>query len=241
MYGGGLQGGMGGPATPPPQPITPPPMPMYQGGMQQPPPPNMAMGQPRPPMQPPMQQPPYGPPPNRSSTSPGLIIGIGCGALALIVVIVIVVFIVVASNHDEADPTPTTTSIYTPPTEDDSSPPTATSGGLVGVWEGTGYQPSAPSGHQNFTTEFALVYTHGTAKYDYNGAQPTCYTNLALLSGDENSSTVEYQETPMAGQERENCAPGYVRFIKSGSTVMRWEWRQNRSDAAASASGTVHN
>ncbi|MFB4303394.1 serine/threonine-protein kinase [Actinomadura sp. NTSP31] len=241
MQGGGMQGGMGGPATPPPQPITPPPMPMYQGGMQ-PPPPNMPIGQ-RPPMQPPMQPPPpptYGPPSGKSS-SPGPAIAIGCGVLALIVLIGVVVLVVIAANSDDdAGPSPTSTSIYTPPT-DDETPTTSARGGLVGVWDGTGYQPGAPSGHQNFTAKFALVYTYGTATYDYNGAQPTCYTKLSLLSGDESSSMVEYQETPMAGQERSNCAPGYVRFVAPGGSTMRWEWRENRSDPTASASGTVHN
>ncbi|MBD2895944.1 Serine/threonine-protein kinase PknD [Actinomadura sp. RB99] len=235
MQGAGVQGGMGGPATPPPQPITPPPMPMYQGGMQ-PPPPNMPMGQ-RPPVQGPMQPPmAYGPPPAKSS-SPGPAIAIGCGVLALIALIGVVVFVIIAANNsDDADPTPTS-SIYTPPTE--SSPTGSSQGGLVGVWNGDGYQPGAPAGHQNFKAEFALVYTHGTAKYDYGSVQPTCYTNLALLSGDETSSYVEYQETPMAGQKTENCAPGYVRFVNPGGSTMRWEWRQTRDAVSPSASGTV--
>jgi hypothetical protein len=244
MQGAGLQGGMGGPATPPPQPITPPPMPMYQGGMQQPPPPNM--GQPRPPMQPPMQphmqppmqQPPYGPPPRKSSAGP--IIAIGCGVLALIVIVVVVVIAIAAANSDNDDPTPTYTNTYTPPGGDESSPPSTSRGGLVGVWEGTGYQPGVAAGSRNFSAKFALVYTYGTATYDYSGSQPTCYTKLSLLSGDENSSMVEYQETPMAGQKTDECAPGYVRFVSPGGSTMRWEWRENRSDPTASASGIVH-
>ncbi|QKG20998.1 serine/threonine-protein kinase [Actinomadura verrucosospora] len=232
---GGAQGGMGGPASPPQQPITPPPMPMYQGGMQ-PPPPNMPIGQ-RPPVQQPMQQPPsYGPPPAKSN-SPALPIAIGCGVLALIAVIGVVVFVIIASSSDDnPDPLPTR-SIYTPSPDD--SPTGSTRGGLVGVWNGTGYQPSAPSGHQSFKAEFALVYTHGTAKYDYGNIQPTCYTNLTLLSGDETSTYVEYQETPMAGQQTKDCAAGYVRFVNPGGSSMRWEWRQVRSAVSPSAYGTV--
>lgn len=234
---GGMQGGMQGPTTPPPQPITPPPMAMYQGGVQGPatPPP-----QPRPPMQGPVPPGPgYGPP--KQSSSAGPIIAIGCGVLALIVVIVIVAIVVVAANSDddpEPDPFPPP-STYTP--SDTPTSRTTSRGGLLGVYEGDGNQPGARSGHTEFKVRFALLYTSGTARYTYpSGAQDNCYTRLSLLSGDEDSGKVEYRETPMAGMDEKECAPGYITFIPSASgSTLRWEWRMRQSDPTADAYGTV--
>ncbi|MEU5994458.1 serine/threonine-protein kinase [Spirillospora sp. NPDC047418] len=239
------QGAMGGPATPPPQPITPPPMPMYQGPGAPPPPP---MGQPHmaPPRmgQPGMGQPgmpmppgPGYPPPKRSSTGP--IIAIGCGALALIVILVVVVLAIIGANtEDDPDPYPTTypTSTYTPP-DDDTPTPRAT-GGLVGNFTGDGNQPGAGAGHTRFEVKFSLIYRTGVATYTYpSGAQDKCYTRLALLS--DSGGKVEYRETPMAGMDEKECAPGYITFTESSGDSMRWEWRQRQSDVSPGAYGTV--
>ncbi|MFE9103026.1 serine/threonine-protein kinase [Actinomadura geliboluensis] len=227
------QGAMAGPNTPPPQPITPPPMPMYQGAPPQPPRPQMQMQPPMPP------GPGYGPPPKQSSSA-GPIIAIGCGALALIVILVVVVLAIIGANSDdEPDPFPTTypTSTYTPP-DDDTPTPRAT-GGLVGNFTGDGNQPGAGAGHTEFEVKFSLIYTTGVATYTYpSGAQDKCYTRLSLLSDDDGK--VMYRETPMAGMDEKECAPGYVTFIPSSSgTTMRWEWRQSRYASSPSAYGTV--
>ncbi|MEV4677837.1 MULTISPECIES: serine/threonine-protein kinase [Actinomadura] len=227
------QGAMAGPNTPPPQPITPPPMPMYQGAPPQPPQPQMQMQPPMPP------GPGYGPPPKQSSSA-GPIIAIGCGALALIVILVVVVLAIIGANSDdEPDPFPTTypTSTYTPP-DDDTPTPRAT-GGLVGNFTGDGNQPGAGAGHTEFEVKFSLIYTTGVATYTYpSGAQDKCYTRLSLLSDDDGK--VMYRETPMAGMDEKECAPGYVTFIPSSSgTTMRWEWRQSRYASSPSAYGTV--
>ncbi|QKW37746.1 serine/threonine protein kinase [Actinomadura sp. NAK00032] len=225
------QGAMAGPNTPPPQPITPPPMPMYQGAPPQPP---------RPQMQPPMPpRPGYGPPPKQSSSA-GPIIAIGCGALALIVILVVVVLAIIGANsEDDPDPYPTTypTSTYTPP-DDDTPTPRAT-GGLVGNYTGDGKQPGAGAGHTEFEVKFSLIYTTGVATYTYpSGAQDKCYTRLSLLSDDDGK--VMYRETPMAGMDEKECAPGYITFIPSSSgTTLRWEWRQSRYASSPGAYGTV--
>ncbi|QXJ20688.1 serine/threonine protein kinase [Actinomadura graeca] len=232
------QGPMPGPATPPPQPITPPPMPMYQGaGM-----PN-APSQPQP-MPMPMQQggpvPPMGPsygPPRRQSSSAGPVIAIGCGVLALIVIVVIVVIAIAASSDDPDDP-PTPPVTYTPSSGFSSTPSPATTGGLLGSFSGTGFQPAAGAGRSSFQVRFALLRSFGTARYTYTST-PTCITRLSLLSGDETSSRIEYQETPMSGMSTSQCAPGYLTFIPSSSTSLRWEWRPNRSDPSAAAYGYV--
>ncbi|MES9540498.1 MULTISPECIES: serine/threonine-protein kinase [unclassified Actinomadura] len=230
LHQGGM-GGMGGPATPPPQPITPPPMAMYQGGAMPPQTP------------PPMQMPPgppgpqYGPPPKQSSSA-GPIIAIGCGALALIVILVVVVLAIIGANSDDDPPTPT----YSPPNTytPSETPTTSTTGGLLGNFTGDGNQPNAGSGHTRFNVKFSLLYSSGVATYSYpSGAQDNCYTRLSLLSGDENSSKIEYRETPMAGMDPKECASGYVTFIPSSSTTMRWEWRQLQSETTATAYGTV--
>ncbi|MFC4052153.1 serine/threonine-protein kinase [Actinomadura syzygii] len=232
---GGIHGGMQGPHTPPPQPITPPPMPMYQGGGMPPPPPTS----PGPPMRHPVPPGPGFAPPKQSSSA-GPIIAIGCGALALIVIIAIVAIAVVAANNDDPDPTPT----YLPPstyTPSETPSSRVTSGGLLGVFDGDGNQPAAGSGHTTFQVRFALLYTSGTARYTYpSGSQDNCYTRLSLLSGDQSSEKVEYQETPMAGMDPKECASGYITFIpSSGGSTLRWEWRQNRTEPTASAYGTV--
>ncbi|GGT66821.1 serine/threonine protein kinase [Actinomadura citrea] len=227
------QGGMPGPATPPPQPITPPPMPMYQGGGMPP------QTQPRMPMPPGPPGPQYGPPPKQSSSA-GPIIAIGCGALALIVILVVVVLAIIGANSDDDPPTPP---VYSPPNTytPSETPTSSTTGGLLGNFTGNGYQPGAGSGHTSFSVKFSLLYSSGVATYTYpSGAQDNCYTRLSLLSGDENSSKVEYRETPMAGMDPKECASGYVTFIpSSGGTSMRWEWRQSQSETSATAYGTV--
>ncbi|SNR92120.1 serine/threonine-protein kinase [Actinomadura mexicana] len=234
LHQGGMPGHGHGPAGPQQQPITPPPMPMYQGGAMPPPPPPQT--QPRMPMPP---GPQYGPPPKQSSSA-GPIIAIGCGALALIVILVVVVLAVIGANSDDDPPTPPT---YSPPNTYTPSerPTTSTTGGLLGNFTGNGYQPGAGSGHTSFSVKFSLLYSSGVATYTYpSGAQDTCYTRLSLLSGDENSSKVEYRETPMAGMDPKECASGYVTFIpSSGGTTMRWEWRTAQSEPTASAYGTV--
>lgn len=241
-----------GPTTPPPQPITPPPMPMYQGapgGPTTPPPQPMgaqSMGPPPVGMQQhgaPMPG-PGGPgyPSQKQSGGAGPIIAIGCGVLALITLVAIVAVVVLASEEDDragGDPyVPPTT--YTPPTDRPTSAITSR-GGLLGVYEGDGNQPGARAGHQKFDARFALLYTSGTARYTYpSGAQDNCYTRLTLLSGDRNSSKVEYRETPMAGMDPNECAPGYITFTQLGSeNTLRWEWRQDRSEPSAAAYGTV--
>ncbi|WP_131740698.1 serine/threonine-protein kinase [Actinomadura roseirufa] len=227
------QAGMPGPATPPPQPITPPPMPMYQG-------PGMPNAGPPPPPRPPGPvggpvPPVYGPPP-RSSSSAGPIIAIGCGVLALIVIIVIVIIAVVASKDDPEDPLPRPTYSYT---YTPSTPSPATTGGILGNYRGTGLQPGAPAGRSSFQVLFSVIRTFGTARYTYTSS-PTCYTRLSLLSGDDGSGKLQYRETPMAGMSTSQCAPGYITFTPSSTGLtMRWEWRQNQSDAVASASGYV--
>ncbi|URM94833.1 serine/threonine protein kinase [Actinomadura madurae] len=234
LHQGGMGGNMGGPNTPPPQPITPPPMPMYQGAPMPPSPPSpppMQMQQPVPP------GPGYGPP--KQSSSAGPIIAIGCGALALIVILVVVVLVIIGANSDD-DPPVTT---YTPPTNTytpSDRPTTSTTGGLLGVWDGNGNQPSASSGHTSFQVRFALLYTSGTARYTYpSGAQDNCYTRLSLISDDGDGGKVEYRETPMAGMDPKECASGYITFIPSSSTSMRWEWRQTQSSPSPDAYGTV--
>ncbi|RFS81705.1 serine/threonine protein kinase [Actinomadura spongiicola] len=235
------QGGMPGPNTPPPQPITPPPMPMYQGGAMPPPPQpqrGMPMGQP-------MGQPmPPGPPglgytPPRRSGGAGPALAIGCGVLVLIVVIVIVAIVVAASGDDDPDP-------YVPPNT--YSPPvipsptlSGTREGLIGVFRGNGTQPGAASGNTSFQVRFTLAYSVGLGTYTYpanSGVE--CRTRLSHLSGDANSSEIEYQETPLTGMDPKECAPGYIKFKPSPSgDILRWEWRENRSAATASAFGTV--
>ena len=236
-----MQQGQAGPTTPPPQPITPPPMPMYQGsapGPSTPPPQQVAMQQGAPPRQPGPTMPGYSP---QKQSSSGPVIAIGCGVLALITIIGIVAAVVISSGEEDTSTGPydPPTSTYTPPTSTPS--PGTGSGGLLGVWEGDGNQPGARAGHQYFRARFALLRTSGTARYTYpSGAQGNCYTTLTLLSGDPTSDKVEYRETPMPGMKPEECAPGYVTFIKQGSEdVLRWEWRQNRSDLTAAAYGTV--
>ncbi|RSN60041.1 MULTISPECIES: serine/threonine-protein kinase [Actinomadura] len=256
MHQAGMPGAHGaqGPSTPPAQPITPPPMPMYQNAGMPPGPP-----QPQPGMQPPPRPPgPPGPPHGHGAVPPGQqygrqksnagpIIAIGCGALAVILILVIV-FVVVAANSDDDDydppttlPTSRTEEPYTPSSEPSNEPSTRSSPGsregLVGVWKGNGRQPAAPADGRNFTVQFALIYSSGTAKYTYGSSHPTCYTRLELLS--ESGTKVEYRESPMAGQEKEDCAPGYVTFNLTGDRSARWEWRQERSAASPSAYGTV--
>ncbi|WP_242886578.1 serine/threonine-protein kinase [Actinomadura litoris] len=229
------QGPMPGPHTPPPQPITPPPMPMYQGGGMPNapgPPPPMGGGTMPPP-------PSYGAPPRRSSAGP--VIAIGCGVLALIVIVVIVVIVVVAAGDDDkADPFYPTYSPGTgfPTSTSTDLPSPSSTGGLLGTYSGTGLQPGAGTGRSSFQVRFALLRTFGTARYTYTST-PTCITRLSLLSGSESSTRVEYQETPMSGMSTSQCAPGYITFIQSGSSSVRWEWRTNRSDASASAYGYV--
>ncbi|TDD77744.1 serine/threonine-protein kinase [Actinomadura rubrisoli] len=239
MHQGAMhQGGMPGPNTPPPQPITPPPMPMYQGAGV----PNASSAPPS--FQPPMQHggpvppgpPSYGPPrPARQGTSPGPIIAIGCGVLALLFIIVIVVVIVVNADGDD-DPisTPASRYTYTP-----STPSPSTTGGVIGTFSGTGLQPGAPTGRSSFQVRFALINTFGTARYTYTSS-PTCFTRLSLLSNDQSTGKLLFSETPMAGMSSTQCAAGYITFTPSSTgTTMRWEWRQRQSDVTAGAYGYV--
>ncbi|MBG6091162.1 serine/threonine-protein kinase [Actinomadura viridis] len=228
--------GQPGPHTPPPQPITPPPMPMYQGQPYQgqpntPPPMPMPMHQGGPP---PGPRPPYpGPPPQRSSSNGPVLAGIGCAVLAVLLIVVVVVVVAASGGDDDPDPfpTPSYTYSYTPPT-------TSTSRGVIGVYRGTGFQPSAGTGRTSFQTRFSMVGTIGTATYTYTSS-PTCMTRLSLLSGSEASGRAEYQETPLSGQSATNCAAGYVTFRSFTGNSMRWEWRQSRSETSAAAFGTV--
>ncbi|QFG20872.1 serine/threonine-protein kinase [Actinomadura sp. WMMB 499] len=250
MHGGqgGMHGGPQGPATPPPQPITPPPMPMYQGGMppgpQAQPGPGMQHGMqppgpPRPPMPGPAGVQP-GQPFGRQKSNAGPIIAIGCGVLAVILIVVVVFIAVAASSEDDYDPpvtAPTSQDPYTPTDEPTRTTSPGAREGLVGVWKGTGTQPAADADGRNFTVQFALIYTSGTARYTYGSSHPTCFTRLKLLSQD--GSKVEYQETPMSGQEKDDCAPGYVTFTLSDEDTARWEWRQTQSATSAAAYGTV--
>ncbi|WP_030166840.1 serine/threonine protein kinase [Spirillospora albida] len=225
-----------GPNTPPPQPITPPPMPMYQPAMAPPGPaqPHMGPMQPMPPG--PLPPGPGGYPPRKSSSA-GPIIAIGCGGLAVLVVVVIVVLAIIGANSDDDPDDPYTPRVTYTPTAPST---TSTSGGLIGVFKGTGSQPSADADGRNFQVQFSLIRTFGTARYTYTGNHSTCITRLSLLSGDENSSKLEYREEPMAGMDPKECAAGYVTFIPSSSgSSMRWEWRQLQSATSADAYGFV--
>ncbi|MBE1537788.1 serine/threonine-protein kinase [Actinomadura algeriensis] len=251
MHQAGMPGHHGGqgPATPPPQPITPPPMPMYQNAGMPPAPP-----QPRPGMQPPgppqpMMHGPGGPgrppgpggpvppgqPYGRQKSNTGPIIAIGCGVIAVILIVVVVFIVAAASSDDDYEPTTTlptldTEAPYTP-SEPTTRSSTGTGQGLVGVWRGNGTQPGTDAAGRNFTVRFSLLYSSGTARYTYGSTHPTCLTRLTLLS--ESGTKVEYKETPMAGQDEENCAAGYVTFNLTGDDSARWEWRMDRSDPAA--------
>jgi serine/threonine protein kinase len=235
--------GAPGPTTPPPQPITPPPMPMYQGPGSTPPP--MPMGQP--PMHGPgmgggMAAPPrphYAPPPRTSSanTSAPLIAGIGC---AVVVVLLIVVFIVVAASQGDDERTlPPPPPTYSPPTLPSSSP-TSLTGGVTGIWRGSGFQPRAGTGRTSFTSRFSMLGSSGIATYTYPDSE-SCTTRLTLLDEDEDAEEVEYREQPLTGQDPNLCAPGYLTFKRIGTsgTVMRWEWRQLQSSTSYDASGTI--
>ncbi|MFC0039771.1 serine/threonine protein kinase [Actinomadura rayongensis] len=228
--GFGQQGmGQAGPHTPPPQPLTPPPMPMYQGGPQPGPgtPPPM-----RGPATPgPMMAGPYGPPPPKpSGTNPGVFIGIGCGVLALIALIAVVVVVVVANSGNDD------------PIIDYSPSPTFSSalgGGLIGTYKGTGYQPNTSSGGESFTPSFYLFGKAGTATYTYTDGHSTCYTKLTLMPENTNSVRYVYREESLLS-DKSQCADGYVSFLPSSSTTMRWEWRQSTPTAgSALAYGTV--
>jgi serine/threonine protein kinase len=227
------QGGM---HTPPPQPITPPPMPMYQPQGSTPPP--MPM-QPMQHMQhggPPGPRPPYpGPPPvQRSSSNGPLIAGIGCGVLALLAIIVLVVVIAFAGDDDDpSDPPPFTYSPRSTPTSG-----TGTTTGVIGIYRGTGYQPSAGSGRTTFRPTFYLAGRTGSASYVYPDSE-TCRTSLTLISGSEDSGEAMYRETPISGQSAGLCAPGYVTFKNITSSTMRWEWRETISASTYDAFGSV--
>ncbi|MFI0350485.1 serine/threonine-protein kinase [Actinomadura sp. 9N407] len=232
------QGGMN---TPPPQPITPPPMPMYQGQGSTPPPmPMQGMQPPMQGMQPmqPMQQggpprPPYpGPPPTQRSSSNGpLIAGIGCAVLAVLAIVVVVIAVAIGGGDDDPDPPPFT---Y-------SASPRTTSGagtGIIGIYRGTGYQPSAGSGRTTFSPTFYMAGRTGSASYTYSDSA-TCRTRLTLISGSEEDGEAQYRETPTAGQTGDLCASGYVTFKNITSTSMRWEWRQTISATSYDAFGSV--
>ncbi|WP_262402128.1 serine/threonine-protein kinase [Actinomadura sp. CNU-125] len=182
---------------------------------------------------------PPGQPYGRQKSNTGPILAIGCGVLAVIL-IVVVVFIIAAASSDDDDydppvtlPTETSDPPYTP---SPSRSPGSSRQGLLGVWRGNGTQPDTVASGRNFTVRFSMIYTSGTGRYTYDSTHPTCLTRLQLLS--ESGTKVEYKETPMSGQEEENCAPGYVTFNLTGERSARWEWRMDRSDPAA-AYGTV--
>ncbi|GAA2585515.1 serine/threonine-protein kinase [Actinomadura fulvescens] len=226
-----------GPSTPPPQSITPPPMPMYQGqGMPQGP------AAPAPPMhmhQGPGGPPPpgYGPPPRTggSSNAPA-IIGIGCGALLLVAIILVVVL--AAVGDDDNDPPPFR-STYTPPTYSlpSRTPTYGTSGGeLMGTWEGPASQPRAKEADtRSFTARFTIFRSSGVARYTYSNIANNCYTKLSYIGGDSTKAT--YREEALGSKDR--CADGYLTFFLSSGSLMRWEWRQYQSTAAADAYGTA--
>jgi len=172
--------------------------------------------------------------PRQSSSNGPVIAGVGC---AVVLVLALLIFaIVVAASEDDADGDPPAYPTAAPTFSRSPSPTTGTRLPLAfnGVWEGKGFQPSAPAQDRTWNVRFTLLGGGTTGLVYYESATYTCRGTLTLQPG-----VTERRATYKINIYTGECVSGYVTFIYLNSSTLRFEERENITDATYLASGTV--